>query len=228
MHLAKTKASTKSSSTTSDVAPGFGSTKRQAPNSRGALIVGAVCILLIAARPAQPQTLKVNADYEISGAGYKTITTTDGSGDLPHKIALPKGAKSMTFAIYGGTKTKGRCTAPCITLNGGGNYNDADGIGSASGMNMLADESISGIQTPNAGSVAGVFESGPPTGDAPPTLDFNSIGTDFPSLSPLLQQVFFIGDGLTGDGTGSVQVFDVPSGAKSLYLGIPDACVLAE
>jgi len=36
--------------------------------------------------------------------------------------------------------------------------------------------------------------------------------------------LFFIGDGLTGDGTGTVQVFEVPSGAKSLYLGIPDAC----
>jgi hypothetical protein len=75
-----------------------------------------------------------------------------------------------------------------------------------------------------AGFVTGVFESGPPKGDAPPTLDFNSIGTNFSSLSPLLQQLFFVGDGLTGDGSGSVQVFDVPSGAKSLYLGIADAC----
>jgi hypothetical protein len=72
--------------------------------------------------------------------------------------------------------------------------------------------------------VTGVFESGPPEGDAPASLDFNTIGTDFPSLSPVLQQLFFIGDGLTGDGTGSVQVFYVPSGAKSLYLGITDAC----
>jgi hypothetical protein len=130
----------------------------------------------------------------------------------------------MTFAIVGGSKTKGRCSGPCITLNGGGNYNDADGIGSASGMNELADESISGIQAPNAGFVAGVFESSPPTGSAPATLDFDTIGTNFSSLSPVLQQLFFIGDGLTGDGTGDVQKFEVPSGATSLYLGIPDAC----
>jgi hypothetical protein len=44
------------------------------------------------------------------------------------------------------------------------------------------------------------------------------------SLSPLLDQVFFIGDGLTGDGTGTVQDFYVPTGATELYLGISDAC----
>jgi hypothetical protein len=130
----------------------------------------------------------------------------------------------MSFAIDGGSITKGRCTAPCITLNGGSNYNDADGVGLDASANLQPDESISGIQAPTLGFVTGVFESVPPEGDAPPTLDFNTIGTDFTSLSPVLQQLFFIGDGLTGDGTGSVQVFYVPSGAKKLYLGIPDTC----
>jgi hypothetical protein len=79
--------------------------------------------------PAHAQTLKVDANYEISGAGYKSVTTSDGTGALPHKIALPKGSSSMTFAIDGGSITKGRCTAPCITITGGNNYNDADGVG---------------------------------------------------------------------------------------------------
>jgi hypothetical protein len=61
------------------------------------------------------------------------------------------------------------------------------------------------------------------SGPAPAGLDFTSIGTSFASLSPLLDQVFFIGDGLTGDGSGSVQQFIVPTGATVLYLGISDA-----
>jgi hypothetical protein len=61
---------------------------------------------------------------------------------------------------------------------------------------------------------------------APASLDFTSsgLGTAFSSLSPLAQQAFFIGDGLTGDGTGSTQTFYVPTGATTLYLGLTDAC----
>ena len=106
-------------------------------------------------------------------------------GILPAKIQLPADATTMVFAITGGSKTKGRCTAPCVTLNNGGSYNDADGIGAASGVNVSADQSISGIQAPNAGFVAGVFESGLPKGEPPATLNYNTIGTNFSSFSPL-------------------------------------------
>ncbi|MGO9941010.1 MAG: hypothetical protein ACLPH3_25405 [Terracidiphilus sp.] len=188
-------------------------------------------VLMLAGQLAQAQQIKVYAADEISGAGYKSVTTTDDTGKLPHHIKLPAGATSISFAIVGGSELHlrdypPRCTAPCITVDDtdGNLYNDADGVGSAGSLNVLPDLSISGIQAPVAGFVAGVFESAPPTGDAPPTLDFNTIGTGFLSLSPVLQQLFFIGDGLTGDGSGSVQVFYVPSGAKLLYLGIPDAC----
>ena len=71
----------------------------------------------------------------------------------------------------------------------------------------------------------GVFETatGPAGGPPPATLDFTVIGTSFASLSPALNQVFYIGDGLTGDGSGSVQQFIVPLGATRLYLGCADA-----
>jgi hypothetical protein len=204
--------------------PRFGSTELAAAAIYRALAIAVFsALLLIPARPAQSQTLKVNADYEISGAGYKKVNTSDGTGALPHEVKLPTDATSMTFAIVGGSKIKGHCTAPCISISSGW-YSDADGVGTHLNTNISADESISGIQGPYLGFVTGVFESGPPTGDAPPTLDFNTIGTNFSSLSPLIQQLFFIGDGLTGDGSGGVQIFEVPSGAKSLYLGISDAC----
>jgi hypothetical protein len=44
---------------------------------------------------------------------------------------------------------------------------------------------------------------------------------DFASLSPLLKQPFFIGNGLRNDGL-SVQQFIVPAGATRLYLGTMD------
>ena len=47
--------------------------------------------------------------------------------------------------------------------------------------------------------------------------------TSFLNLSPLLDQLFFIGDGLTGTGTGTVQQFVAPAGATDLYLAVSDS-----
>jgi hypothetical protein len=73
-------------------------------------------------------------------------------------------------------------------------------------------------------AVVGVFiNSTPPSGTAPAGLNFSAAGaTSQASYSPLLNQVFFIGDGLTGTGSGSVQQFVVPAGATRLYLGSSD------
>jgi len=63
---------------------------------------------------------------------------------------------------------------------------------------------------------------------APAALNFSGsyggspLGTAFANLSPLLNQTFFVGDGLTGTGTGAAQAFTVPDGATHLYLGIVD------
>ena len=57
-------------------------------------------------------------------------------------------------------------------------------------------------------------------------LDYQTGGganQGLPSYSPLLNQIFFIGDGLTGTGSGSVQDFIVPDGATSLYLAVADS-----
>lgn len=73
-------------------------------------------------------------------------------------------------------------------------------------------------------SLIGVFLSAsqPSLSPAPAGLNFRTLGTSFASLSPALQQPFFIGDGLTGNGTGSVQNFVVPAGATRLFLGTMD------
>ncbi len=46
----------------------------------------------------------------------------------------------------------------------------------------------------------------------------------FTELSPGLRQIFFIGDGLTGEETGDVQTFRIPDDATRLLLGYSDCC----
>jgi hypothetical protein len=76
-------------------------------------------------------------------------------------------------------------------------------------------------------SLVGVFlnDSVPTSSPTPPALNFDpatGLGLAFGSLSPGLKQVFFIGDGRTGTGTGNVQQFIVPAGATRLFLGTID------
>ena len=83
---------------------------------------------------------------------------------------------------------------------------------------------ISGFLSDGRGPLVGVFlDNNIPNGAAPARLDFTAgtgIGTDFLSVSPMLGQVFFIGDGVT---SGNVfQEFIAPASATRLALGIPD------
>jgi hypothetical protein len=84
---------------------------------------------------------------------------------------------------------------------------------------------ISGATWP-VNALVGVFldDSLPTSTAAPADLDFGptGIGTSFTTLSPALKQAFFIGDGLTGTGTGTTQTFVVPAGATRLFLGVSD------
>jgi hypothetical protein len=62
-----------------------------------------------------------------------------------------------------------------------------------------------------------------PSGAAPASLAYNLSTASLTSYSPLLNQTFFIGDGLTGTGSGSAQVFNVPTGATRLFFGFADS-----
>jgi hypothetical protein len=117
---------------------------------------------------------------------------------------------TLTFSATGSTSyTGGICYGPSpdggclVTIDGG----PANGISS---VQVAADALI------------GVFAgAGMPGAQAPAGLDF-STNTGFATLSPILDQVFFIGDGLTGTGSGAVQQFAVPAGATRLFLASSD------
>jgi hypothetical protein len=165
-----------------------------------------------------------------AGATTATIQSTDsvwnyasnvaGTGSTtPTVIALTPGAgQALTFSSVTGLVN---ITDPLPSLN----FGPDGGHGLPISMDISAAAGLSGIESFNTSFLAGVFLNGH-EGDightAPATLDFSS-NYNFTSLSPLDDQVFFIGDGLTGTGSGSVQVFNVPSDATFLVLGITDA-----
>jgi hypothetical protein len=192
-------------------------TMRRIPVLAQFAIVG---MLSIASAPwAFGDSVTVNAMNDIYMAGGQSVSGLDGVGTSPQDIAISSGVTSYTFTASG-----------AITINNGGSpttvNNDPDGQGTGvvgSSFNT-GFGSISGITAPGQGYLVGVFVDGSASGPAPASPNFTiGAGTAFTSISPLLDQVFFVGDGQTGDGTGPQQTFYVPSGATDLYLGISDA-----
>ncbi len=110
--------------------------------------------------------------------------------------------------------------AGSVSFAGGTPTDPPDGSSSVDTASSLGIASYAGP----VDALVGVFLNGVPPATAPVGLDFTSsgLGTSFTTLSPLLAQVFFIGDGLTGNGTGTPQTFVVPAGATALYLGTTD------
>ena len=161
----------------------------------------------------------------------KTVRATD-SVEAAGQTTAPDGATFPTaYTVPGGGTLTFTSVIGSITFNGGGNFNDPDGVGSASATNISALNGVSGIaHTSKAGYLVGLFTTNTaPSGTAPAGLTFSDpgsgtgISTNFATLSPLLNQTFFVGDGLTGDGTGAAQKFFIPAGATQLYLGFADA-----
>ena len=91
-------------------------------------------------------------------------------------------------------------------------------------FSTVSSDGISGATWP-VNALVGVFldNSLPTSSAAPADLNFSTgAGTGFTTLSPALKQAFFIGDGLSGTGSGAVQTFVIPAGATRLFLGTSD------
>ncbi len=191
----------------------------------------ALALGTILVAPAGAASIVVNAADNIYAAG-QTSTGNYGGGNVPGFVAVSAGQTSFAVSSVTGSYTSPafNCasTAGCITLDGGGNYSNADGVGAAPVTSSnTGNSSISGITAPGAGYLVGVFVSaGGPSGAAATALNYTTGGNaseSATSYSPLLDQVFFIGDGLTGNGSGTGQTFNIPTGAADLYVGISDA-----
>ena len=162
-----------------------------------------------------------------SPAYAATVIVIVDPTDNPFLAGAPDGATSVgdsapvqspTLAITGFDPSE------AITFSVVGGFNNAGGFiatGPDGGSLFAIAAARLGISVnvPANGLVGVFLDASVPGGTAPPQRDD---GVSFLSLSPLLRQIFWIGDGLTGNGSGTVQTFFAPAGATRLYLGPSD------
>lgn len=112
-----------------------------------------------------------------------------------------------------GSVSYGGATNPTTPTDGGsrGGSDSSVGIAGYSGANTLPIDTLVGVFLSDA----------VPTNPPPNQLAYPD-GLAFEVLAPSLHQIFFIGDGLTGNDSGTRQQFVVPEGATRLFLGTTD------
>jgi hypothetical protein len=180
-----------------------------------------VSALVLFSANAFSDTLTVSALSDIYAAGHSALPATLYPGNFsPSDVfsaaanqvlsfSSVTGAVGCNFALTNGPD--GSCfpgVSTTITSYGG-----LSGI-SANGQNMF---------------LVGVFlDNTEPSGAGPAILSYGfgtpgGLSTTDTSFSPEINQVFFIGDGLSGTGSGQIQNFLVPDTADRLYLGFADS-----
>lgn len=154
----------------------------------------------------------------------------DGSdGIAPAVFTLP--ASSTQILTFHSVKGQWACGS--VTLCGPDGSQDSICQNLTGGFNI--DSPIGPfpeiVLTDFVSPLAGVFLEDTLPVTAPPPLRFyfsnssqGGIPAAFQTLSPLIGQVFFIGDGRTATGTGNTQLFAVPPTATHLYRGYIASC----
>ncbi len=168
-----------------------------------------------------------------SVASAAAVTFTNVNVDATSVIFSAGGNTSS--AAMGGTDavlaaTFDAATGRVMTISASGNvsctptiWNGADGGCLSLSTALDPVNKISGIQSAgDAMYLMGVFLQNALPTSAPPSLAYGAGSYSNSSFSPMLGQVFFIGDGLTGTGSGLAQSFMVPDAATKLYLGFGD------
>jgi hypothetical protein len=167
---------------------------------------------LLAVNTANASTVSVSG-LDVVYCTTNSACASGAGGTLPVAISVT-GVSSLQFLATGSV---------VLNLTSGDNSNDPDGVGAAPGSSNNSGTGIyAGITAPYAGYLTGLFTGSDSSAGTPTSYTLASEGAS--SFSPSQNQAFFIGDGLTGDGTGAEQTFYVPTGATTLYLGISDAC----
>jgi Flp pilus assembly protein TadG len=147
-----------------------------------------------------------NPDYADSGS------TRRQSPVLFADLSL-RGGSTLTFdGVNGGANN----LSSSVLYNGDGNTGNVV-------QNLTGSEhSKSNINAPINSVIAVFLDDNTPSGAAPASLNFSTDSSrDFSTLSPKLNQVFFIGDGRRAN--GDIQQFVIPSGATRLFVGTMDS-----
>jgi len=172
---------------------------------------------------AQASTVIVRATDVIYAAGNQASFAAQAGGTVPQAVIdIPPDTKAISMKSVTGSLAC-RSREGCITLDGV-TYHDPDGH-PGNYISTTGWESISGFSAGGQGYLLGVFLApNGPSGAAPAAESYPPMNKHARVHRPLLDQTFFIGDGLTKNGHGTRQLIRVPQGATELVLGISDAC----
>jgi|HubBroStandDraft_1064217.scaffolds.fasta_scaffold18120_3 hypothetical protein len=198
--------------------------------SHWALICGLGIVLAAPTTAQEPHgTLFVSGNMDIFQSGGQN----DGSGGVP-PFAFTFPAASNRFLIFESILGLWTCAdGNPVAVPWGPDGTSATGNACYPRASIKGPVgSLSGYETTDfTGALVGVFLEDSLPGTAPPALRFyvsdhseGGIPTSFGGLRPAIGQVFFVGDGLTGSGTGVQQTFLVPPTATRLFLGYVDSC----
>ena len=174
---------------------------------------------LIFAANAFSDSLNVLGIDDIYAAGHSTVPATVFPGTFPPTVTLLAGPnQQLTFSSVTGMVG---CNFSITNGPDGTCFPGTDTTVTSYG-------GLSGISVKQANMfLVGVFlNNNEPSGAGPSVLTYNfggGLNTTDASFSPAIDQVFFVGDGLTGTGSGQEQVFDVPSDATRFALGFADS-----
>ncbi len=200
--------------------------------NRCVMSLGAACALGLAAHAhagvIAAFEVEVPGTSNVFGAGLQSPPEPGGGGGgtLPVMIELPAvqgGAYFSMSAVFG--------SVSCCS-GAGGTFNGPDGGTNPYGVTDINSfGNISGlVHNSRTMFLSGVFVNlSDPTsgaGSAPPRLDFSDGGDNMAEYSPLLNQSFFIGDGLFDHDELrhlEAQKFYIPDGATHIALGFVDA-----
>ncbi|MGH7243920.1 MAG: PEP-CTERM sorting domain-containing protein [Phycisphaerales bacterium] len=147
----------------------------------------------------------------------------DGTDAGDNDFAPGQSPVLVDLAQFGGALTLRFAASGFVTNGGGGTLFGPRGDTAQISEHVAgAQFGKSGLLAPLNGLIAVFLDDSDPTlGGTPADLDFTSaLSRDFASLSPLLKQTFYIGDGM--DSLSQVQDFIIPAGATRLYLGTMD------
>ena len=177
--------------------------------------------LLALATPAlaAPTTLTIPGTADLFLASQPAGTTIVGffgsdtaAANAPIQYGVTAGT-ALSFTASGSTTVDGNCFAG----PDGGCYTDESGFSPAP---------ANGTYKGPANALYGVFLGSGTTdiSTGPATLDYTvAANRSRASYAPALGTIFYIGDGLTGTGSGAAQRFLAPTGATELYLAAADS-----
>jgi hypothetical protein len=180
--------------------------------------LAAVAVIGLAASSAQAAAISPGGSLNVVVDGSDSVYAIFGgsSGGSTPAVQIDFAAGAGNVFDFNASGIIGCCSGldPSFTPDGspGGTSVTAPGTG-------LSD-SVGNTRVP----LLGVFVDLDPAGNLPPaTLGWD--GSNPTNLSPLLNQVFYVGDGHAGlnNGAGAVLQFTAPTSATHLFLGVVDA-----